>query len=301
MRASAPQRRRAFTLLELLVVVAIISLLLAVLLPALDGARRRARQVVCVTHLREIGAAAVYYAGDNRDFIVRGTICLPSLSKIAPGCPGGAGNFGTALLLYLHRDSSKWTAIEQRRLWEESFPKMTRMHTVFGEVPQFQCTEPAVEEANLHYVSSALPLPFSQANFQSSVGHMIWQPDNSPAEGDPSVNHYEWASTLSYLGRTASPADTVFVSEAVPNLMTTLPASWRPVYSLYAVFLASHLPLAGAPRIANDQRHPAGINSLFFDGHVRTTRISKLDPGYPNSVGVRLRLFSPLAQEIADQ
>lgn len=56
--------RRAFSLVELLVVVAIISLLAALLFPAFLTARGAARQSVCASNLRQIGQGIVMYAQD---------------------------------------------------------------------------------------------------------------------------------------------------------------------------------------------------------------------------------------------
>ena len=62
------RRSQAFTLVELLVVVAIIGLLVAVLLPSLSTARDAARAALCATQLRDLVFALDYYAQDQADW-----------------------------------------------------------------------------------------------------------------------------------------------------------------------------------------------------------------------------------------
>jgi prepilin-type N-terminal cleavage/methylation domain-containing protein/prepilin-type processing-associated H-X9-DG protein len=62
----APRSGRAFTLVELLVVIGIIGLLLSILLPSLNKAQEASRRVKCASNLRQIGQAFVVYGNENR-------------------------------------------------------------------------------------------------------------------------------------------------------------------------------------------------------------------------------------------
>src|SRR5215212_7543362 len=70
--SNGPRRaERAFTLVELLVVIGIIAVLISVLLPALNNAKKKAQSVQCSNDVRQIFLACQMFAQDNGGHLPR--------------------------------------------------------------------------------------------------------------------------------------------------------------------------------------------------------------------------------------
>ncbi|MFH1745446.1 MAG: type II secretion system protein [Planctomycetota bacterium] len=85
--------RRGFTLVELLVAVAVIAILLGILLPSLGAARRAAKQMRCAVNLREIGHAVAIYTDTHNGW-------LPTAEAAHHGDPGPANWWENQDLLF---------------------------------------------------------------------------------------------------------------------------------------------------------------------------------------------------------
>jgi prepilin-type N-terminal cleavage/methylation domain-containing protein len=105
-KLARPSHPRGFTLIELVVVIAIVAILAALLLPALASTKEQSQRAACLSNLRQIGIAIRAYADDNSGNIPYGPVSPPflnpydfypstgaptSLISLASGAPVGLG------------------------------------------------------------------------------------------------------------------------------------------------------------------------------------------------------------------
>jgi prepilin-type N-terminal cleavage/methylation domain-containing protein/prepilin-type processing-associated H-X9-DG protein len=138
-------RRRGFTLVELLVVIGIIALLISILLPALSKARENANRLACLSNLKQLGNAMVFYLNDNKGY-------FPFTPKI-----GGAPAYG-----HEDEDAIWWQPSLRQRIGEGGLGRYLGLQPTNYNV--LICPS---DDAQAHYYPQAVPYIFSYSiNYQ---------------------------------------------------------------------------------------------------------------------------------------
>lgn len=256
--------RFGFTLIEVLVVVAIIALLVSILLPSLSAARGRARSVMCATNLSTIGKGVQMYAQTNNGIVLRGywyssLMLLPE--RVAPWIGGPK-----APLIPRDEDPAV-TGVGKA----EDRDKL--LAPIFARIQVLQC--PSFPETAKPPVTNSRGQVITQQPYDYAVNDF---------EFDKSRAKKKESSTVggpTRQERIRQPARLVHVTEANRNRDLAF-------FGKHDMFEPElHMWWGTDPRMTTDDRHAGGggssqggfsgkANCLFFDSHIESRMIKTL-------------------------
>lgn len=236
--------RRAFTLIELLVVIAIIAILAAILFPVFAQARQKARQVACLSNLKQVGTGLMMYTQDY-DEVLPGNSTLGTNGLTDPRWPDAttahSAGLGEAMgWMQPYNVANPGT----HRIWARDI-------------------QPYVKNIQLFRCPQAKPRSTDGPCNNAAAG-------SNPVGGICEVNGVAGAGNGNILlngiaaGRSISvisaPADIIFAHE-VRNFFRAAQEKPRQVLStgFYTGFTSQYY----------DSTHNDGANLLFCDGHAK--------------------------------
>jgi prepilin-type N-terminal cleavage/methylation domain-containing protein len=199
-REVARGRERAFTLVELLVVIVTFAILAALILPALARSDDNGARMVCMNNLRQMGMAANMYAGDNRDYLAfcnwdaGASFTDPSTGKYVVGwlyvCSGTIPD--PTVTPYKNNPSMSW----QTGLWFK-YVQSTKYYLcpVDIESPYYQQRHNKLSSYVMNGAESgfATVYPPSKVTDAWSPGcWLLWEPDeNAAGLGNPGASDFD--------------------------------------------------------------------------------------------------------------
>ena len=113
--------RRAFTLLELIVIFTVICILFALMIPATIKMRAKQKRITCVSHLKDMGLSFLMFATDNRDYypwqLSTNVGNLKSFEDLVPIIRGMSNEFSIPIFLNCPADTRRpaadWTGFSR--------------------------------------------------------------------------------------------------------------------------------------------------------------------------------------------
>lgn len=252
MRFPKDSNKQAFTIIELLVVISIISILMAVLLPALSSSKAQTRQIVCGSNIKQLVLANASYANDNDDHFVPA-----ALNRISEN---------------LHR----WYGL--RSSDKEYFntkrgPLSGYLSGVFLNCPE-KVNYEAVEPSNSDYEGGSGGYGYNMIY----LGSVIWY----QAYEDPACNE---TATISEV---KNPGQTLIFCDTAMSIRTSRLIEWCNAEPRYLV-IGGESDETWNPKPSLHFRHRKMVTVVWVDGHISYEKMGRYDGR--NDIGIKYSSF----------
>ena len=253
--------RQGFTLIELLVVIAIIAILAAILFPVFAKAREKARQISCLSNMKQLGLGVVQYSQDYDEYLVSGT-------------NGYGGGTGWAGQLYPYvKSKNVYRCPDDATAIGTYAPSSYALNSnfAFGTVYQ-SCTGPhgSYSQATLNSPASSVMLfeVTNSANYDVST-------ENLPSAQGGTLDNCG-GSAAGY-GISTPATGAAPVSGYAPTGGTVIMATGYSASQYTAQMAADAGNIAELGQAAG--RHTDGANYVFADGHAKFARPGQISFG----------------------
>jgi prepilin-type N-terminal cleavage/methylation domain-containing protein/prepilin-type processing-associated H-X9-DG protein len=266
-------RRRAFSLVELITVIGIIAILIALLLPALVGARQAAKSLACQSNLRQIHQASLMRSIEHGGYVQ----LAGSIQSVTDVSPEGLDDEGEKRYLYFEDQGARRPAPMQAALAPYLGNRSVRLDSAANMVADLQ--------------QGVVFKIFTCPSQHEPAPSMMIGGGNAGWSGPPLLCSYAYNEGLmgfdgtprrlrGNLGKARPSSAIIFMTDGVPRREGTAFIAWFPPPQGRCTLadIYTYLPDTGSPSQFDFLRHPRfKMNVVFCDGHLEPLIINERD------------------------